>query len=156
MRIYIAGRFEDQLRLRPFRDILWSMGHEVVSSWLDEIAHLSHMSDAVFRRKLAIKDLGEVRAADLLILDLLGEKSSGKNIEFGAAVASVTPKLVYIVGNLTSTFHTLADNHFKDWNLCLNFIRVEHASHSTGPSASERERRAGVGPELTVYGARTS
>ena len=122
MRIYISGRFEDQQRLRPQRDALWAMGHEVVSSWLDEIAHPSGMMDEIFHKKLSIKDLGEVRAADMLILDTLGERSSGKQIEYGAALSSITPKLVYIVGPRTSTFHYLADHVFSNWEDCLHAL----------------------------------
>ena len=116
------------------------MGHEVTSSWLDELAHPKDMDNATFNKKLAIKDLGEVRAADMLILDTLGQRSSGKQVEFGAAISSINPKIVYIVGPVTSTFHYLADKQFNNWEECL------HALHQNGEAGRPRPTHPAASP----------
>jgi hypothetical protein len=123
MRIYISSSFTRQHLLRPYRDALWKMSHEVVSTWLDEIGHPDGMDFTALNRRIGIKDLGEVRAADMLIMDNEGVASPGRNVEFGVALGSVTPKIIYLIGIPSSAFHHLADKVFADWVECLAFIR---------------------------------
>ena len=79
MRIYLASKFERRAELRPIRDALWKMGHEVVSTWIDEVKRPEGMSSDVFKRKLAVKDIAQIESADLFILDtfVVSERGGG-------------------------------------------------------------------------------
>lgn len=80
MKIYLAGTFADQADLRDPADRIWRLGHEVVSTWLQEIQKPAGMDGSTFKRKLAMKDIAEVVNADLIILDNR-QISGGKNCE---------------------------------------------------------------------------
>jgi len=122
MRIYIAGSWGAQKRLREPANHLWNMGHEVVSTWLNEVKRPEFMPSEVFKKKLAMKDLCEVSRADLLILDTIDPPSGGKNAEFGFALGSFQNKQVWMVGPPSSVFHYLADISFVNWEECLSFM----------------------------------
>ena len=127
MKVYIAASFGARTRLRPYRDKLWEMGLEVVSSWLDEVAHPPEMDEATFKKKLAIKDLAEVKSADLLLLDSLETKSGGgKSTEFGIALGKFQSMLIYRVGPARNVFHYLADQTFHTWPECIKFMKLTH------------------------------
>jgi hypothetical protein len=102
------------------------MGHRVISSWLDEVECPPGMSEAVFNKKLGVKDTCEVYAADLLILDMSTKKSEGKSVEFGLALADHQNKLIFGIGEKRSVFHELLDRHFVTWEECLEEIRTLH------------------------------
>ena len=122
MKIYLSAGFAARNHLRPIRDRLWSMGHEVVSTWLDETARPAAMGLSVFHRKLGLKDFAEVAAADLLISDHLEPSTSGgRDIEFGIALGRFQHIQVWIVGTppKVSPFHELADARFPTWEACL-------------------------------------
>ena len=133
MKIYIAGTFQSQKRLREPAVRLWELGHEIVGTWLNEVARPDHMSSDDFKKKLAMKDLCEVSKADILILDNLETiPSGGKNTEFGFALGAHQSKQVWLVGPPSSVFHYLADLQFEDWNECINYMKESYAIHSTG------------------------
>ncbi len=114
MKIYISASFKSQKAMRPWRDKLWELGHQVVGTWLDEIAKPDSMSLDVWFKKLAIKDITEVKEADCLILDLSETSTTcGRAVELGYALA--THKLVYLVGKPNGVFHSLADGVFNTW-----------------------------------------
>ncbi len=116
MKIYIAARFETRGTLRPFRDQLWEMGHEVVSTWLDEAKQPPTMSQAIFWKKLALKDLAEIKSADLLVLSTsIPSERGGKEVEFGFALGQFQSMMVYVVGPLRNVFHYLCDRQFDTW-----------------------------------------
>jgi len=120
MRIYIGASFTSRERLRPIRDALWARGYEVVSSWLDEVAKPANMTQQEFYKKLAIKDLCELKAADLAIIDLIDPSTSGgRDTELGFALGSFASKQIYTVGKVTSVFHELVDKQFPDWDAAL-------------------------------------
>ena len=75
MKIYIAGAFESQARLKPLRDRIEALGHEVVSTWLDEANLLPPTPEESWA--YAIRDLGEIRVCDLLILDTFDVNERG-------------------------------------------------------------------------------
>lgn len=126
MKIYIAGTFQSQHRLRPMRDRLWKMGHEVISTWLDECAKPEGMSNEIFNRQLAMKDLTEVRAADCLILDVTGTSTTGgRMVEWGYALGQ--SKLRYLVGEGDCIFLKLADVKFADWEALFTYFDSEHS-----------------------------
>lgn len=117
MKVYIASFFDTRLRIRPYADVLWHKGYEVVSTWLNEVAKPEAMTTEEFWRKLAIKDLAEIKSADILILDTLDvTPRGGREVEYGFALAAFQGKLVYIVGPVRNVFHTLADRRFASWD----------------------------------------
>ena len=128
MNIYLAARFRDRKRLRPIRDKLWGMGHEVVSSWLDEVRKPEFLTTEEWYRKLAIKDLTEIRSADLLILDTLGKlvagAGGGREFEFGFAYGQFHKKLTFLVGKRNHAFHALVDEQFPSWTTALRYIET--------------------------------
>jgi len=123
MRIYIAGTFQDQKRLREISMAVWSAGHEITGTWLHETARHEGMSQAEFTRKLAMKDIAEVYAADLIILDN-AQSSGGKNVEWGVALGSFQKKLLWLVGEPSNVFHHLADKTFPSWESVLVELEI--------------------------------
>ena len=124
MKIYLGASFVSRQRLRPMRDFLWSIGHEVVSSWLDEVAKPANMTDKEFYKKLAMKDMAELKSADLVIIDLVDKSTSGgRDTELGVALGSFSSKQVYTVGKVSSVFHELVDVQFKDWDEVKEFMQ---------------------------------
>lgn len=114
MRIYLAGSFDDQKELREPANELWYLGHEVVSTWLQEVKKPSEMSTDEFKKKLAIKDIAEVVSADLIILDNR-RSSGGKNCEWGVSLGQFQKKILWLVGQPSNVFHYLADQTFGSW-----------------------------------------
>lgn len=128
VKVYIASFFDTRERLRPIRDQLWKMGHEVLSSWIDEAPRVAAMTEAEFARKTAIKDLAEVKQAELLILDTLEVSprgGGGREVEYGVALGHFQTKLVFHVGPIRNIFHHLADRHFDSWPEVLDHLRRE-------------------------------
>lgn len=122
-RIYIAAKFERRVLLRPIRDQLWKLGHEVVSTWLDEVARSPLLTSEEFYRKLALKDFCEISAADLLIIDTEEQSDrGGANVEFGFALGLYHKKLCWVVGPPRNVFHQLADRTFPSWDDCIEVL----------------------------------
>lgn len=134
MKIYIASRFADREKLRPIRDKIWAIGHELTNSWLDEVAKIPGMTTTEFWRKLAIKDLCEIAAADLLIRSTQKmSHTGGADCEVGFTLGQYQKKLLWIVGPKRNVFHELADRHFTSWTACLKALKKlpkggEHAN----------------------------
>ena len=123
MKIYVAGSFVDQKLLRSEADKLWALGHEITSSWLQEVARPLNMTSNVFKKKLAQKDIAEVYAADLVILDNR-RSSGGKNVEWGVALGQHQKKLVWLVGEPSNVFHELADRMFETWDDVISALQT--------------------------------
>lgn len=121
MRIYIAGSFEDQKRLRPEANRVWALGHEITGTWLQEVKRPAGMPEDMFKRKLAIKDLCEVARADLLILDNR-RSTGGKNAEWGFALGEFQHKQLWLIGEPTNVFQELADQRFVGWDECIYYL----------------------------------
>lgn len=120
MKIYLAASFDSRFTLRPIRDQLWKMGHDVVSTWLDESVPPPGMSTEVFNRKLGLKDLAESASADLVIVDLLEPSTTGgRYVEYGLALGRFQRQMVWLVGLAQGVFHYLADERFNSWDECL-------------------------------------
>jgi hypothetical protein len=138
MKIYVAGSFSSQKRLRLDSHRLWELGHEVTSTWLGEVAKPESMRQMVFDHKLALKDLCEVSAADLVIVDTIQRSSTGgSDTELGYALGAFQHKMVWTIGPIRSIFHHLADMHFASWDECIEFIKDNYdALHSLGSETS--------------------
>lgn len=113
MKVYLAASFTNRDKIRPIASKLWEQGHEITSSWLHEVAKPPKMTQDVFWRKLAIKDLTEIKGADLLICFVDGI-SGGKNVELGYALGQHQGKEIWVVGKINNVFHTLADKTFRN------------------------------------------
>jgi len=124
MKIYIASFFDDRIRLHEPAAKLWALGHEVVSSWLYEVHKPDGMTQVEFEMKLAIKDLTEIEAADLVIIDTMSiTPRGGREVEYGYALRSHQRTLEFIVGPVRNIFHRLADRQFDDWEQCIAHIK---------------------------------
>ena len=121
MKIYVGGTFGDQKDLRAEADRLWALGHEITSTWLQEVKRPSDMTEDTFRAKLAIKDMAEVKRADLLILDNR-QKSGGKNVEWGIALGEHQHMQLWLVGESSNVFHELADRRFDNWDEVMYYL----------------------------------
>jgi hypothetical protein len=118
MKIYVAGSFVDQKRLRAEASKLWDLGHEITGTWLNEIPRNQHISEQEHRKKVALKDLVELAKADMVILDNR-ISSGGKNTEWGAALFEFHNKLLWLVGEESTVFHALADRRFDTWEQAI-------------------------------------
>jgi nucleoside 2-deoxyribosyltransferase len=127
MKIYCAATFKNQHRIRNMRDRLFLLGHNVLSTWLNEQVKPSGMTEEQFGRKMAAKDLREIQEADCVILDLADpSQTGGKLIEFGFALAH--HKLLYTVGPVIphAIFLSLADMHFNTWDELFSYFADNH------------------------------
>lgn len=132
MKCYLAATFAEQKRIREMKERLIQLGHSVTATWLEEQLRPEGMTEAQFEKKMAIKDLQEIAAADCLILDVANpSKTAGKMVEFGFALSK--HKLVYVVGTppAHSIFLSLADGHFGTWEQLFNHL-VMHSGGITG------------------------
>ena len=123
MKIYIAGFFDTRNRLKQIRDRLVGMGHQVNSHWLDEVSKPTNMSEDLWFTKLALRDLADIFSSDLLIVDTLDvTPRGGREVEFGFALGRFQDQQTWVVGPLRNVFHRLADEHFQDWDQCLEWL----------------------------------
>ena len=97
------------------RDHVQALGHTVIGTWLDEEgSETPTPQDAL---SYAVRDLGEVRTADLLILDTLDvNERGGREVEYGAAFAWGIPTVR--VGPARNVFHQL-QKEYPDWDTLL-------------------------------------
>ena len=131
-RIYIAGFYDTRARLRPYRDALNAMGYKVLSTWMDEMETNETYTVAgegkimLEARKgdltyFAVRDITEIKSADLFIIDTLDETPrGGREVEFGIALTRHIPR--YMVGPIRNVFHYLAAAHFDTWEELLGFL----------------------------------
>lgn len=104
-KIYLAGKFSAQERLREIETQYINAGYEVVSSWLHEPPGLDVMEYAYI-------DLIDLSKATLLILDTLDvSETGGRETELGFALAKGIT--VYRVGPQRHIFHSLVDRAFE-------------------------------------------
>lgn len=118
MKIYLAGTFTTREKIRPIADALWRQGHEITSSWLNEVSKPLRMDQGTFWKKLAIKDLTEIKSSDLVVVFVDGI-SGGKNVELGYALGQHQSKEIWTVGFANNVFHTLADKNFANGDAML-------------------------------------
>lgn len=132
-RIYIAGAFEDKSFLRFRRDEIEAIGHVVTSSWLDETLSTNpglaarYVTDVITpeaARAIAVRDLSEVHASDVLLIDTNGTNvRMGREVEFGYALAHGEQTIqTVIVGPRRNVFHELAGKQFGTWKEALKWL----------------------------------
>lgn len=127
MKIYTAATFSEQKKIRVHKERLIQMGHNVLSSWLEEQLQPEGMSQEQFERKMAAKDLQEISACDCFILDMeIRSATMGKMVEFGFALAKY--KLIYIVDAPPpcSIFTQLSDKMFVSWDELFHYFEIHH------------------------------
>lgn len=122
MRIYIAGRLSQREELHLVRRDLWKLGHEVVSTWIDEGRDASDETNDV-AIKYALRDISQISQADLLILDTTSplnfDGGGGREFEAGFAFAQFQHKKLWRVGPRKNAFHALVDRGFENWEECI-------------------------------------
>lgn len=120
-KIYIAGKYEARARLIEWRGRLKALGHEVTSTWLDEVPKREEVG-VPYMLAAAERDIKEVCESELLILDTLDTtQTGGREVEFG--VAYLRGCDLWIVGPKRNIFHQLADKTFIDWPDAINEFR---------------------------------
>lgn len=128
--IYIAGKYTSQARLREHREALREMGYDCESSWLDEKATDAN-AGADLMISNAVRDIEEVKAADVLIIDTLDESATGgREVELGIALVTAQPSAptipygpptttINLVGPKRNIFHHLAHFEYESWDEVL-------------------------------------
>jgi len=135
MKIYIAGFFNTRERLLEYRDELKGLGHEIVSSWLNERPKPGQMPEAAFFKHTAIKDLTELQSSECMIVDTFDvTPRGGREVELGFAMSDPN-RLIYVVGPRRNIFHHLADETFGTWSAVIDHFKWNH----TAPKAEKIE-----------------
>ncbi len=110
MRIYIAAPFKHREKAREWASLLAAAGHEITSSWL-----WTMLDDDDYERhwkREAVRDLTDVRRADLLVLMAVNESGRGGCLmEFAYALGQGIP-CVTVGDKPWMQFLTLAQEHF--------------------------------------------
>ena len=113
MKFYLAAKYDKRAELLPVAALLMLAGHEVTSQWLMGTHKGSSNEEKV---EYALTDLNQIADCETFVLFNLpvfeAEQSSGRNVELGYALAK--NKAIYIVGDGSCIFYTLADRYFAD------------------------------------------
>lgn len=122
MRIYIASFFNTRARLQEPVQTLKGRQHLIVSTWLKE-SREEKGPDAATQiadyspkelQGFAIRDIGEIMIADLLICDTVDvTPRGGREVEIGVALGLGKP--FWIVGPRRNVFHYVAEKQFDTW-----------------------------------------
>lgn len=130
MNIYLAARYSRREQLRDLADELRRAGHTITSRWLGESSRpdcgktpdgRSRIAPPEDREAFASQDMGDVRAADLVISFTESEDAKpsrgGRHVEFGAAYA--WGKRLIVVGHQENVFHHLPGVEFfaSQWDM---------------------------------------
>jgi hypothetical protein len=107
IKVYVAGKFEDQARLRQWAmDQERELGWQIVSSWLWELGTREECREAGLESQIAKHDLDEVKDCDVFVLDTQSPtETGGREVELGYALAH--GKIVLRRGPVWNIFHTL-------------------------------------------------
>ena len=125
MNIYIAGKWEAKERLKAWRTVIENSNlGTVVGTWLNEEGKPGDQVSEREAWEYANRDLDEINAADLLILDTEDtNERGGREVEFGFALAKCPH--VWVVGPKRNVFHRLANRHHMTWEETIRTLRVE-------------------------------
>ena len=121
MKFYFASRLSCRPRLHEIRTKLRALGHEVISTWLDESGDYCALPEHA--KKVALRDLNQISMVDVLLLDTTSPISQdgggGRETEYGFAVGQYQHKKLWRVGPAKNVFHFLAEKSWPDWNSFL-------------------------------------
>lgn len=124
VRLYLAGVFESKERLLPIKRELTTWGFEITSGWLLEPTVETYGLTAIeavgegLATHYALRDIGNVRQSDWLIVDTLEPSPrGGREVEVGLAMAWGKP--VYVVGPSRNVFHTQAVACYDSWEMAV-------------------------------------
>lgn|SRR5574341_307142 len=127
-KIYIASFFNTRERLFPYRERLIALGHNVISTWLDEVNEPGipiDLSEPKWK-EIAFKDLEEIHKSDYFILDTFDiSPRGGRECEHGFAVANFINR-IYRVGPVRSIFHHLVHKSFESWDDLIRYFEEHH------------------------------
>ena len=119
-KIYIAGWFGSQARLRKEKARFERRGDVVTSSWLQEkvadptkITTTDLLPDS--NQLLAAKDFWEIDESDVVIIDSRDVSDrGGREVELGYALGHKIP--VVLIGPRRNVFHYLIRDHYQTWD----------------------------------------
>lgn len=114
---YLAGKYSDREKLCAYASVLRANGFYVNAEWLEG----QHEKRAVkAQQTYAQADLRDIRDSHRFIMVQNPESSSGRNVEFGYALAM--NKLIYIIGEPSTVFHHLAAKCFASIEELMQFL----------------------------------
>ena len=107
VRVYIAGRYEDQAELRQFAlDQERELGWKIVSRWLWSPLTREQCKEAGLELQEAQLDLDEIEKCDVMIVDTHNTtETGGREVEIGYAMRA--GKIVLRRGPVRNIFHHL-------------------------------------------------
>lgn len=124
MKLYLAAPFEELERLRIIRLRVHTETpqHLVVSSWLEKNPGSVGTPDSTWPT-LALLDLGEIKACNILLLDTFATNDrGGSQVEFGYATAY--GKQVWLVGPVRNVFNSIAQRQFANWDQAIEALKL--------------------------------
>ncbi len=124
VKVYVAGKFADGLRIRKHIQRLAALGLEITRDWT--VVEVSP-SNPELRLKYAKLDIDAVKNADLLIVDMMDPSYPyrGTWTEIGAALGA--NKRVYIVSKHGSTnlfYHHPSVIPIENWDDMYKLVQV--------------------------------
>lgn len=128
---------KDQERLRQEAHRLWSAGHEVTSSWLNEAVE----PQGIMWRGVAITDVAEVYKADCIIMDNGGPSTTGgRYVEWGLSLAPGANMIKILVNHQKplKAFLTLADYVCTTWDEVHRLLKEQYAVHQERPGIASK------------------
>lgn len=118
-KIYLCGKFSKRFGFKLIRNFLHGIGCNVVSSWIDQ--EDGGADYPTHRKKIAERDIEDVRRCDIMIVD--SEPSTKGGMHFEAGFAYALGKKIVLIGTSDMLFSTLADVQFPGgWTEFYDFI----------------------------------
>mgnify|MGYP001614890959 FL=1 len=115
MKVYIASYFNTRDRIVPMAHAIRDQGHTITASWLETA---NDDNSRPRWREYALRDMDEILASDLLIVDTFDvTPRGGREVELGLAIA--WGLYVWGVGPKRNVFHELVDPWFETWEEAL-------------------------------------
>lgn len=126
MKIYVAGKFEERVKLRKIMQEFRDLGHEITHDWTyDTTEGLNEEETQQYLRDASQRDKVGVQRADLLFL-YTNPKGGAHMTELGIAMALSVPCVIYKVKDAANNI--FYNNHWCDVYEDLNeaYKRVEY------------------------------
>lgn len=95
MRIYVAGKAEQWVKVRDIQDFLIGEGHRITYDWTKAVANNGPLGgDDAYRRVCAEEDVRGVEEAHGVIILADSKELYGTMVEMGIAIAECIPVLI--------------------------------------------------------------